>query len=43
LGTLYVGQNRVNDAIHSFERFLSLAPDHAKAPLAKQLLDYLKK
>ena len=43
LGTLYVGQNHKEDAIQSLEKFLELAPDHSQAPIAQQLLDYLKK
>jgi len=43
LGTIFIGQNKVPDAVLSLEKFLELAPNHEKAPLAKQLLQYLKK
>jgi tetratricopeptide (TPR) repeat protein len=43
IGTLMIGQNRVPEAIANLEKFLQLAPDHEKAPVAKQLLQYLKK
>jgi len=43
LGTIFIGQNKVPEAVQSLEKFLELAPNHEKAPLAKQLLDYLKK
>jgi tetratricopeptide (TPR) repeat protein len=43
LGTLHVGQNNKEEAIKSLEKFLELAPDHAQAPIAQQLLEYLKK
>ncbi len=43
LGMLYVGQNLKEDAMKSLEKFLELAPDHAQAPIAQQLLEYLKK
>jgi len=43
LGTIFIGQNKVPEAVQSLEKFLELAPDHEKAPLAKQLLQYLKK
>jgi len=43
IGTLYIGQNRVKEAVESLEKFLTLAPNHEKAPLARQLLEYLKK
>jgi tetratricopeptide (TPR) repeat protein len=43
IGTLYIGQNRVKEAVESLEKFLTLAPSHEKAPLAKQLIEYLKK
>jgi tetratricopeptide (TPR) repeat protein len=43
LGTIFIGQNKVPDAVRSLEKFLELAPNHEKAPLAKQLLQYLKK
>jgi tetratricopeptide (TPR) repeat protein len=43
IGTLYINQNNVDDAIKNLEKFLELAPEHEKAPVSKQLLDYLKK
>jgi len=43
LGSLYISQNKTPEAISSLEKFLELAPQHEKAPLAKQLLDFLKK
>jgi tetratricopeptide (TPR) repeat protein len=43
LGTIFIGQNKVPEAVRSLEKFLELAPNHEKAPLATQLLQYLKK
>lgn len=43
MGTIYIGRNMVPEAVQSLEKFLELAPTHEKAPLAKQLLQYLKK
>ncbi len=43
MGTIYIGLNKVPEAVQSLEKFLELAPTHEKAPLAKQLLQYLKK
>ncbi|NIM59521.1 MAG: tetratricopeptide repeat protein [Candidatus Aminicenantes bacterium] len=43
IGTIYIGQNRTEEAVMNLEKFLELAPEHEKAPIAKQLLDYLKK
>jgi Flp pilus assembly protein TadD len=43
IGTLYINQNNVEEAIKNLQKFLELAPDHEKAPVSKQLLDYLKK
>lgn len=43
MGTLYIGKNMAAEAVKSLEKFLELAPDHEQAPLAKQLLQYLKK
>ena len=43
IGTLYINQNNVEEAIKHLEKFLELAPEHEKAPVSKQLLDYLKK
>ena len=42
-GTLYINQNNVEEAIKNLEKFLELAPEHEKADVSKQLLDYLKK
>jgi tetratricopeptide (TPR) repeat protein len=42
MGTLYISQNKKEEAIKSLEKFLELAPDHEQAPIARQLLDYLK-
>jgi len=43
IGTIYIGQNRTEEAVKSLEKFLELAPEHEKADIAQQLLDYLKK
>ena len=43
IGTLFINQNNVEEAIKNLEKFLELAPDHEKAAVSKQLLDYLKK
>jgi tetratricopeptide (TPR) repeat protein len=43
IGTLYINQNNVGEAIKNLEKFLELAPEHEKATVSKQLLDYLKK
>jgi len=43
MGTILVGQNKVAEACASLEKFLALAPDHEKAGIAKQLLEFLKK
>jgi tetratricopeptide (TPR) repeat protein len=43
IGTIYIGQNNVEEAVRNLERFLELVPEHEKANIAKQLLDYLKK
>jgi tetratricopeptide (TPR) repeat protein len=43
IGTIYVGQNKIKEAVENLERFLKLAPEHEKANIARQLLDYLKK
>ena len=43
IGTIYISQNNVEEAVRNLERFLELAPEHEKANIAKQLLDYLKK
>lgn len=43
MGTIYIGRNMIPEAVQNLEKFLELAPAHEKAPLAKQLLQYLKK
>jgi len=43
IGTIYIGQNNSDEAIKSLEKFLEIAPEHEKASIANQLLDYLKK
>ena len=43
LGTIFIGQNKIPEAVRNLEKFLELAPNHEKAPLATQLLQYLKK
>jgi tetratricopeptide (TPR) repeat protein len=43
MATILISQNKVPEAKDALEKFLALAPDHEKAPLARQLLDYLKK
>lgn len=43
LGTSYIGQNKTDEAVKNLERFLELAPEHEKAGIARQLLEYLKK
>jgi tetratricopeptide (TPR) repeat protein len=43
IGTIYIGQNNVEEAKRNLERFLELAPEHEKANIAGQLLEYLKK
>ena len=43
IGTIRIGQNKIAEAVSNLENFLTLAPNHEKAPLAKQLLEYLKK
>jgi Flp pilus assembly protein TadD len=43
IGTLYINQNNVEEAIKNLEKFLELDPEHEKAAVSKQLLDYLKK
>lgn len=43
IGTIYISQNNVEEAVRNLERFLELVPEHEKANIAKQLLDYLKK
>lgn len=43
IGTIYIGQNNTAEAVAALEKFLELAPDHEKAPVANQLIEYLKK
>lgn len=43
MGTILIGQNKAPEAIVSLERFLALAPEHEKAGIARQLLEFLKK
>ncbi len=43
IGTLSISLNKTEEAIRYLEKFLELAPQHEKAPLARQLLDFLKK
>ncbi|MFQ6038186.1 MAG: tetratricopeptide repeat protein [Candidatus Aminicenantales bacterium] len=43
IGVIYVSQNQVEEAVKNLEKFLDLAPDHEKAPIARQMLEYLKK
>ncbi len=38
-----IGQNKVPEAKAALEKFLALAPEHEKAAIARQLLDFLKK
>ncbi|MGB9835171.1 MAG: tetratricopeptide repeat protein [Candidatus Saccharicenans sp.] len=43
LGSLCISQNKKEEAINYLQKFVELAPQHEKTPLAKQLLEYLKK
>jgi len=43
MGTILIGQNKAPEAKANLEKFLALAPDHEKAAIAKQLLEFLKK
>ncbi len=43
LGQLYSSERRNNMAINSYERFLKLAPNHPNAPIARAILQKLKK
>ncbi|MBC7348923.1 MAG: tetratricopeptide repeat protein [Candidatus Aminicenantes bacterium] len=43
LGSIYISQNKKEEAIASLEKFIELAPQHEKAALAQQLLEYLRK
>ena len=43
LGTILIGRNQIPEAVTSLEKFLELAPNHPQAPVARQLLQALKK
>jgi tetratricopeptide (TPR) repeat protein len=43
MATILISQNKAPEAIAALEKFLALAPGHEKAPIARQLLDFLKK
>jgi tetratricopeptide (TPR) repeat protein len=43
MGTILIGQNKAPEAIAALEKFLAVAPEHEKAGIAKQLLEFLKK
>ncbi len=43
LGLLHLNQNNLAEAQKAFEKFLQYAPDDAKAPTAKNMLDFIKK
>jgi len=43
MATILIGQNKVPEAKAALEKFLALAPEHEKAGIARQLLDFLKK
>lgn len=43
MATILISQNKVPEAKACLEKFVALAPNHEKAGLAKQLLEYLKK
>jgi Tfp pilus assembly protein PilF len=43
MASILISQNKVPEARAALEKFLVLAPNHEKAGLARQLLDYLKK
>lgn len=43
MASILISQNKVPEAKAALEKFLTLAPEHEKAPIARQLLDYLKK
>jgi Flp pilus assembly protein TadD len=43
MGTILIGQNKAAEAISALEKFLAIAPEHEKAGIAKQLLEFLKK
>ena len=43
LGLLHLNQDNLAEAQKAFEKFLQYAPDDAKAPTAKNMLDFIKK
>jgi Tfp pilus assembly protein PilF len=43
MATILIGQNTAPEAKAALEKFLALAPEHEKAAIARQLLDFLKK
>jgi tetratricopeptide (TPR) repeat protein len=43
MATILISQNKVPEAKAALEKFLALAPDHEKAAIARQLLEFLKK
>ena len=43
LGMINVNQNKKEEAIQLLEKYLELAPNDPNAPIAKQIVDYLKK
>lgn len=43
LGTIFIGRNQIPEAVKSLEKFLELAPNSPQAPIAKQLLQAIKK
>ena len=43
MASILISQSKVPEAKAALEKFLALAPDHEKAAIARQLLEYLKK
>ena len=43
MATILISQNKVPEAKTALEKFLALAPEHEKAGIARQLLEFLKK
>jgi tetratricopeptide (TPR) repeat protein len=43
MATILISQNKVPEAKAALEKFLALAPEHEKAGIARQLLEFLKK
>lgn len=43
LGTIHIGRNEIPEAVANLEKFLEVAPNHPQAPVAKQLLQAIKK